>query len=156
MLVSARSLVTPRRFDIAVKWRYFRHLLTGGDADSERVYKWHLQARKAANAKVNLGMDGKANTDQYVEDSRNLLVSMAINGFNPEYPIPIDPDGELLGGAHRLACALALGIDAVPVERREQKVWAPAWDMNHFYHNDASAEDMQRIATDWKQIANAS
>jgi hypothetical protein len=138
-----------------VKWRFFRHLCAGDDPDSERIYRWHLSARKAANAKINLGMDSKSGSDQYVADCRNLLVSMVNKGFDLAHAIPIDPDGELLGGAHRLACALALGIDVVPVTRQPQYAWAPAWDMNTFCDQGASTEDMVRIGKDWKALVNS-
>jgi len=129
-------------------------LATGDDPKSEELYRWHLSARKAANAKINLGMDGKSDTDRYVADCRNLLVSMATRGFDPAGAIPVDPDGEPLGGAHRVACALALGIETVPIERKEQYVWAPAWDMNWFNDNGARSEAMVRIGQDWKALRN--
>ena len=132
--------------DLAVKYRFFRHLCVGDDPDSERLYIWHIESRKAANAKINLGMDSKSGTDQYVTDCRNLLISMANRGFDPAYAIPVDPDGELLGGAHRVACALALGIETVPVERKDQRVWAPAWDRQWFVDNGMSASDLERVA----------
>jgi hypothetical protein len=134
-----------------VKWRFFRHLCTGDDPDSERIYRWHLSARKAANAKINLGMDSKSGSDQYVADCRNLLVSMVNKGFDLAHAIPIDPDGELLGGAHRLACALALGIDVVPVTRQPQYVWAPSWGRD-FITNGMNEADIHRLEQDWKLI----
>jgi hypothetical protein len=148
----SRQLVTERRYDIAVKYRFFRHLIEGNDPKSEELYRWHIEARKAANAKINLGMDSKSGADQYVADCRNLLISMANKGFDPAYAIPIDPDGELLGGAHRLACALALGIDAVPVTRHEQKAWAPAWSADWFVENDINLGDIDRIREDWRHM----
>ena len=84
-----RQLVTLRRADLAVKWRFFRHLCAGDDPDSERVYRFHIESRKAANAKINLGMDSKSGTDQYVTDCRNLLVSMANRGFDPAYALSL-------------------------------------------------------------------
>jgi hypothetical protein len=138
-----------------VKWRFFRHLCAGDDPDSERIYRWHLTARKTANAKINLGMDSKSGTDQYVADCRNLLISMVNKGFDLAHAIPIDPDGEPLGGAHRLACALALGIDLVPVTRQPQYVFAPTWDATWFRDNGASEADQFRIATDWTELVNA-
>jgi hypothetical protein len=152
-LMQARDLITPRRFDIAVKYRYFRHLIDGNDPDSEQIYIWHLQARKAANAKVSLGMDtGKTSTADYTDACKRLLHSMYSKGFDPAYAIPLDPDGELLGGAHRLACALALGIDAVPVTRHDQRAWAPAWGADWFVENDINLGDIDRIREDWRRM----
>jgi len=134
-----------------VKWRFFKALLRGGDPDAERIYRWHITARKASNAKLGIGMDGKPDTDRYVSDCHRLLVSMRANGFNPAYAIPIDPDGELLGGAHRTACALALGIESVPVKRYEQKAWAPSWSLEWFKDNGMAADDFTRLSKDFDE-----
>ena len=155
-IVNTRSLVTKRRADLAVKWRFFRHLCAGDDPKSEVLYRWHIESRKSANANINLGMDSKVNTDQYVADCKTLLISMANRGFDSAHPIPIDPDGELLGGAHRVACALALGIKVVPVDRKDQYVWAPPWDMAAIREYGASEADQFVIATDWAELVNAS
>lgn len=150
--VRTADLITPRRIDLAVKWRFFCHLLNGDDPDSERVYRWHIEARKVANAKVNLGMDSKSGTDQYVTDCHNLISSMQQHGFLPKYAVPIDLDGELLGGAHRVACAVALGIDQVPVSREDRYVFAPSWGFAWFLDNGMPTDDLERLDQDWRAL----
>ena len=146
------SLLTPRRWDLAVKWRFFRHLIQSHDPDSERVYRWHIETRQKANARVGVGMDSKNGTDHYVSDCRRLLASMRNLGFRPQYAIPIDPSGELLGGAHRLACALALKLDEIPVKDEARRVWAPAWDEAWFLDNDMARADLCRLRQDWQRL----
>ena len=148
-----KALVTPRRYDLAIKWRFFRHLIQGGDPQSVYAYRWHIEARKAANAKLNLGMDGKADTDAYVASAGALCRSMAYNGFDPACAVPVDPDGELLNGAHRVACALALGIESVPVSGEGRRVWAPEWGIDWFRANGMDEENLQRLQTDYYAIA---
>jgi hypothetical protein len=148
--------VTARRYDIAVKWRFFRHLIQGGDPQSVYVYRWHIEARKLANAKLGIGMDGKVDTDHYLAAAGDLCRSMAYHGFDPAYAIPIDPDGELLGGAHRVACALALGIETVPVDRRADRVWAPRWDYEWFVANGMGEDDLSRLKADWEALTQES
>ena len=145
--------MTPRRWDLAVKARFFGHLIRGNDPDAERVYRWHIEARKAANAKVRLGMDGKSGTDQYVADCGRLLISMGAYGFKPEFAVPIDPDGELLGGAHRVACALALDIPEIPVSSQLRRAWAPSWGEAWFLENGMAAEDLERLRADYAALA---
>jgi hypothetical protein len=152
-LVSPSSLVTPRRWDLAVKWRFFRHLIDGTDPDAGRVYCWHIETRAHANARVRIGMDGKSGIEQYVQDCGRLLASMRASGFIAAHAVPIDPDGELLGGAHRTACAIALGLPAIPVTDEMRRVWAPAWDKQWFVSNGVEPADMERIAADWVLIA---
>jgi hypothetical protein len=134
-----------------VKWRLFNYFLLGGDNDAVRVYRWHITQRAASNAKLGLGMDGKADTDTYIETAAALCASMALRGFVdvPEWRIPVDPNGELLGGAHRVACALALGIEEVPVVRMPTPCWAPPWGEAWFVENGMDEEDLERLRQDW-------
>lgn len=141
--------MTPRRWDIAIKWRLFRSLLSNDDDDAFRVYRWHLERRKAANARIGVGMDGKSGTDQYIADCGKLLLSMGAYGFRPAHAVPIDPDGELLGGAHRVACALALGIEQIPIAQHKNRAWAPPWGEAWFAENRCPTEDLNRIRQDF-------
>lgn len=138
---------------MAIKARLFSHLLHGDDEDAIRVYLWHIVTRRQANLSVGVGMDANKATDaEYVPQAAALLASMVEKGFDPAFPIPIDPNGELLGGAHRVACALALGVEEVPVERKAQMVWAPAWGEQWFTAHGCLAEDLERIRRDWTAL----
>lgn len=148
-LVHPRSLLSIWRMDVAVKWRFFRF----ADADSERVYRWHIDKRRESNKGQNLGMDGaKQTTDQYVEAARALYTSMHNRGYDPSKPIPVDPYGSILGGAHRLACALALDIDEVPVQQNTQPAWAPPWGFRWFCLAGMADADRHRMLDDWETL----
>lgn len=77
----------------------------------------------------------KRSTNDYWAAAISLNQSMALHGFDPAHAVPIDEDGELLNGSHRVACALALGIEEIAVVNMAGKVWAPAWDANWFRTN---------------------
>ncbi|MFW6028045.1 MAG: ParB/RepB/Spo0J family partition protein [bacterium] len=98
-------------------------------------------------------MDGKSGANQYVTDCQDLLASMQQHGFSLLYPIPVDPNTELLNGSHRLACALALGIETVPVECRAQHVQAPAWDCEWFVKHGMDRVEIARLVDDWQHLA---
>jgi hypothetical protein len=133
-----------------VKWRLFRHLLHGGDEDAVRVYRWHIEKRSGLRIKAGLPTDGwKRSLDDYLQSASALAGCMRRQGFFRGGAIPVDPDGELLGGAHRLACALALGIAEVPVTRDQRRVWAPAWGEAWFRDNEMAVEDIVRLRRDW-------
>ena len=147
----AKSLLTPRRLDLAVKWRFFLRLLGGGDPNAERVYCWHIEKRSGARMRARVKTDQwKGSISDYVIGAQVLADSMAKLGFLESNAVPIDPNGELLGGAHRLACAMALGIESIPVERHTRMVWAPAWDENWFVANGVNEYDLARIKADWE------
>ena len=46
---------------------------------------------------------------------RNLIKSFETNGFLKEYPLQLNKDFMVIDGAHRLALALYMGIEMVPV-----------------------------------------
>lgn len=137
-----------------MKVRYFRHLLRrGGDLDADRLYVWHIEQRSGHRFRAGLVTDGhKRSVGHYIAAAWNLFHLMSLEGFRSEFAIPLDPDGEILGGAHRIACALALGIAEIPVEHRPNKVWAPAWDEAWFIDHGCPAEDLDRIRKDWQSL----
>jgi hypothetical protein len=145
--------VTPRRYDLAVKWRFFRHLLEGGDEHSVELYRWHIAARSGKRMESGLTTDAwKRTLDDYVASAGALCRSMAYRGFDPSCAVPIDLDGELLNGSHRVACALALGIGDCPVRRERRMAWAPAWDYEWFVANGMDEEDLSQLKADWEAL----
>jgi hypothetical protein len=141
--------------DLAVKWRLFRYLLSGEDADAVRIYLWHIGKRSGARMQQGLATDAwKRSLDDYLASAASLCRSMAYHGFHPSGAIPIDPDGELLGGAHRVACALALGIEAVPVRRETRYCHAPPWNRAWFLANRVDPDDLRRIDEDLSALVS--
>lgn len=140
------------RMDLGVKARFFAHLHGGGDPDSERVYRWHIDKRRGANAAQGIGMDaGKVDTDDYVTAAKALARSMAAKGFDRRFPIPIDKHGNLMGGAHRTACAIALDCDAW-VQVRPGAAWAPQWGRQWFIDNGMESDDQYALQVYWDKL----
>jgi hypothetical protein len=151
-ILPTRALVTARRLDLAVKWRFFRHIMGGNDRDSERLYRWHIEQRSGHRMAAGVATDRwKRTGDDYVEAACRLVGSMAF-GFDPAFPIPIDPDGELLDGSHRTACALAFGLGSVPTERSDRHVWAPHWGYDWFAQKGMHPDDLARTMADWNAL----
>lgn len=106
--------------------------------------------------RAGLHTDGwKRTLDDYVGAARGLCRSMAEDGFRSDGAVPIDPAGELLDGAHRVACALALGIDAVPVKREARYAWAPGWGYEWFVAAGMGHDDLERLCRDFKELTAA-
>jgi hypothetical protein len=140
--------------DLAVKTRYFRHLLGGDDPEAEEVYLWHIKMRSGARMAAGLATDRwKRNTIDYITTAQNLIESMETRGFDKSEPIDIDQCGELLGGAHRLAAALALQIPEVPVAQyNDRTVWAPAWDFHWFTAAGMRHDWLKRTTEDFIEL----
>lgn len=83
----------------------------------------------------------KTNLLDYLFSAHELFASMRAVGFKPDCRIPVDRNGDLLGGAHRLACAMAFGIKHVPVTVMPRDAWAPPWDASFLMHQSGFWED---------------
>lgn len=139
--------------DLAVKWRFFRRLLGGNDPEAERVYRWHIEKRSGPRMHLGLATDQwKSSVDDYVIAARKLCDSMRAYGFQPDGAIPVDPNRELLGGAHRLACAIALSIPWVSVVELPRMVWAPPWHLEWFVEHGMTSSDLKRLEQDWELL----
>jgi hypothetical protein len=154
--VDPRTLVTLRRYDLAAKYRFFCHLLRNDDPDSERIYREHILARSGARIAAKVATDGwKLAIDDYVASATGLVVSMRRHGFLPHGAVPIDPNGELLGGAHRVACAIACEIAEIPVAVMNQYFWAPTWNRDWFITHGISEADLAGLDATWQQIQDS-
>jgi len=139
--------------DLAVKWRLFNALSGGDDPDAERVYLWHIKLRSGDRMKADVATDKwKTSLDHYLAAAKELHASMISGGFDPRFPIPVDQDGEILDGSHRVACALSLGLPRVAVEFRNERVWAPAWDYVWFLKAGMATKDKIRLLDDWRAM----
>ena len=98
----------------------------------------------------------KLTIDDYVRSCIALLASMTAAGFRNDGAIPVDPDGELLGGAHRLACAIALELDAVVISRQPMYAWAPPWGRDWFVAAGMSRHQLARLDRDWSNLNDQS
>ena len=103
---------------------------------------------------LGLVTDGwKTTVDDYVASAKRRLGSMQRLGFLPQRPIPVDVDGELLDGSHRVACALALQMGTIPVEQHPgRRVFAPAWGEAWFVENGMVGEDLERLQRDYASL----
>jgi len=141
------DLLTPKRLDLVVKHRFFRHLIDGNDPGAEEVYRWHIMHRTKGFERGSW----KGTVDDYVRGARELLASMRERGFDPAYPVEITQEGRIMSGAHRIACALALGLPIYVRIRKPPKNSAD-WGETWFRRAGMKGEALQRLLRDWKQL----
>lgn len=135
-----RALLSAERLDIAVKWRLFAI----GDADAERVYRWHIEKRTGG---VEPG-SWKKSIDDYMDAAFALTKAMRVRGFDPATPVVMGSNGRLRAGAHRLSCALALELPALAVRIDARRGTAAPWGRDWFVRHGISAADLRRIEAD--------
>jgi hypothetical protein len=137
--VDPHVFVTPVRLDLAVKVRFFRHLLNHNDPDAERVYRQHIEQRTGGVEK----RSWKKSVDDYVNGAEGLLLDMW-TGFNPKHPVELGSNLNLMGGAHRIACAIAKGFK-VHREIRDKAGNARAWDIMFLHEKGMRPSDIRCI-----------
>lgn len=100
-----------------------------------------------------IATDGyKKTPDDYIKSAQLLIANMKAHGYDAEEPILIDDDGEIWNGAHRIACAAALGLSEIPVFFKRGKVWAPAWDRKWMLDHGIIAQDLKRLDKDMEKL----
>ena len=136
-----------------VKIEYFRQTyneLLGGEpflgTPWKAIYKWMIWQRSGDRMLEGIATDvTKLSIDDYHTAAWDLASRMMDMGFIPGHAIPLDPNGELLDGSHRLAAAIAGGAREVYAERHAKEVWAPAWDIYWFEDQGLKDEYIKEI-----------
>lgn len=111
--VETRSLLCSERLDVLARWAFARSLLNGhGIAFGEELYRT-LLVRQSDDFRR--GADpGKSDILSYLASFRELLQDMATRGFDPARSVLPVCGRTIVDGAHRLAAAVALGLERVP------------------------------------------
>lgn len=81
---------------------------------AEANYIWHIDQRRGTHKAL----------EAYMPAARLLLQSMQEKGYSGP-PIALNIYGEFLEGAHRIACAAALGINVEVVRLDTVHQWPP-------------------------------
>lgn len=138
------ELLYDDRLDIICKYMFFKDLQNSTqDSKIEDMYRDHIFRRTMGKG------DNKNSVDEYVSAAKSLFNSMKTTGFNPLYPVPYTSRG-INNGAHRIACALALGIkqiDAVQITGNVKKL---EWGESFF--NDRDIHYLNEVKTKLKIV----
>jgi hypothetical protein len=132
----------------------FRSQLSDTVASAEHDYVRHVWERSRHRWVQGLSTDGfKFGPFDYIGAALALLESMQRLGFDPDHAIPVDDNGDILNGAHRIACALALGKNVI-IGRSGKNAWAPPWDGKWFLDSDFTREYVTGLRTDMAGLIN--
>jgi len=100
------NYLTPLRFDISAKLLYAKYReLNIQSGFGEEVYKEHLRA--FTNGKfIEYDKPEKNSYEKYKKDFDLILDSIRENGFDKQFPAPVDYSGNLLNGSHRISASI--------------------------------------------------
>ena len=141
--VPARSLLVGSRFDLFAKLYYIRHRQTD-NVMAREVYNQHI---KAFNPDLKEpGREDKNGYDDFIDAFDALIDDLTVNGFDPDKSlIPIDENGIILDGAHRL-CALAFADKQVRIVKFKQVNSNGRFDYEYFLKRGLSRKTADIIA----------
>ncbi len=151
--LSPRLLLFPNRLDIACKYLLFKELETAEpDQFIIELYKKHILKRTGGREKTDKRLPDqtqKTNVDDYIVSAKQLLASMKDSGFDKRFPIPYYDKG-IENGAHRIACALYLGIDIIGTQIVPARY--KTWDKKWFSRKSFTKEEIQLLETTFKRL----
>ena len=99
--VNADDLLIPERFDVAIKYTYFKHYKN--QTLTPFIVDLYLDHIRCINGFVENDDSKKIGKEKFLESFNELIDSIESNGYNSDYIIPVNTANLILDGAHRLA-----------------------------------------------------
>ena len=151
-LVSPRNLLRKNLLHITSRVLYAQKYLTGELTNIEiELYEKTISAETAETEDVDEIMvryfseySYKSGLKAYRKAFDNLLDSMKEKGFERKYFLPLDRNNEIINGAHRMASALALGLD-VWCYNYDVKIRSHRYDEKYFILHGFTDDDINRM-----------
>jgi hypothetical protein len=153
-LISPYAFLLETRLDIVCKYLLFKEFeKTKFDENIINLYKKHILNRTGGVEKIDMHLPNqpiKNNLNDYMQSAKNLYRSMKETGFSLNFPIPYYQNG-IENGAHRIACSIALNIDAIPARRvfsKKHNIWGESW----FIENQFELKEIELIKKTYKKL----
>jgi len=147
---------TPQRLDLVCKYAFFCDLLNEqNDEFVLTLYKEHILKRtdgREPRDRFNKTAKHKRSIDDYVEVAHELFHNMKQNGFDENCAVPYTDEGLLLNGAHRIACAAALGTDIVTTVIYDNKQTRKPWGLEWFQNNQFTEKQIEFVQSLYNEI----
>ena len=133
--VPARSLLCPKRFDLFAKLYYIDNLASNPSAAME-VYSDHIRTFNPDGREP--GREDKNGTEDFVKVFDAIIAHFRENDFDDHVSVvPVDGEGVILDGAHRVAALAYFGKD-VTIARYEGVKAVCDFDYNYFKNRGLS------------------
>lgn len=138
-----RPALTPNRLDLATKVALLESLAGPEASFPARLYDAHVAAFSLGDM-TEPGDPSKRGPAAFRAAFMELRDRLARGGFDPARSlIPLASDGTILNGAHRVACALHLGLPLVGVETGLEPV---RYDGAYFHDRGMAEDDLDAMA----------
>lgn len=152
--VDPHTLLHPGRLDVIAKFLHARALLgapaSHSRVEAEDVYLRHILFRTGGAEPGDEARKGDLGA--FARQFAELVASMGTRGFDPAHPIPVARrTGLVLNGAHRLAAALALGENRVPVTWNDS-LEGLRWDEREFVDHAFKPLELDELLRTWLDL----
>ena len=122
------------RYDTLIRYQVVNSYLNNGSKDIEKYFSYYDTMQKE---RVN------RNSRLQFEE---LIKSVERKGYQSDkHPLTLDTNGLLVDGSHRLACALALGVDKLPVKFSTEIKGPTNYGKDWFLKRDFSSDLINRL-----------
>ncbi|WP_341501653.1 hypothetical protein [Gallaecimonas sp. GXIMD4217] len=112
-------------------------LLEVGDPRADEIYRKHIEIITEGSFKEN-GNPDKCSLEGFKREFLKVYKSISLSSFDPRLSlVPVGTDGGILDGAHRMACALKLGlnVEVLPIDAQTK-----TYDSEFFIKNGMPIE----------------
>lgn len=150
--ISAKSLVSSRRIDVAIRYLLFKDFANGYEnAANLSLFRRYTMLR-TGGVEENLfhSTTIKKSINDYIDEGRALCESIKINGFKSDGFIPVNEKNETLDGLHRIAAAIVMDED-VYIHKYEGLTWSHV-RFSFFDQEGFGFEDKVRILRSFCEI----
>ncbi len=142
------NLLTPNRIDVVIKYLYARSILS--NIDSKFLKNLYLRHIKNINGFVEKDDTDKIGEQAFLDSFQKMIKATSNQTENKKFLIPVNKEGQILDGAHRLSLALAYGmksIDSITLD-----VLGQVYDYKFFKESSLSEEELDLVIHEYCKI----
>lgn len=149
--VSAETLLSSKRLDIAAKYLYLSLRRLCPDY-ARKVYLEHIRCMTKGSYVE--PYSNKNTKEKFVDSFEKLVQELQNNGYSPTaLPVPIDRNYKIMDGAHRVAACLYLGIP-IRVIKIDIEAEYDVYDQSFFLNTGIDNEILDAIMIQYVSINN--
>ncbi len=121
--VPARSLLSPKRFDLMSKWLYIDCYMNHKDmTHAIEIYRDNINAFSEGSF-LEPGQETKDSFDKYLTRFNELIDEIRAHGFDEHISlIPVGSNGMIMDGAHRVAVCAYFDMEVTVIRFPDKKV----------------------------------
>lgn len=158
-MMDGKALLREERLDVVIRSLYAKSIIKNDNNSKYETMYYKLMMTQNNGMEPTEGMISgffseysfKGGWKAFKKSFQELIISMQENGFERDYFIPLDIQGRMINGAHRLAVALALEVPVwVRIYPYEgiRLIFDDIW----LYEHGFSEEDIQYIKNVYEEL----